>query len=244
MALAARISSAELTDQVLGRFENQALEARLINAPGITYEPGVTNDTNFLTFEVTPGLGGYQRQVIAYYNTDVTLYGDGGVGLTERATTFAHDGGSDPINFTHAVLVWGNGSAASLGAPTATPSSGNDGTYTNIPTTTLTGGGSGLTVDLEISGSGTVFTLTINNLGGNYADGDSLAILDGALAGIGAITAGAGDLVFPIATSYVPPQAGQIFSVAKTSSPVLLTAGNEAVFYWNIKQFGFYNVGA
>ncbi len=243
MALAAKISSAELTDQVPARFENQALEARLINAPGIAYEPGITDDTNFLSFEVTQGFGGYERQVIAYYNTDVTLYGDGGVGLTERATTFAHDGSGNSINFTHAVLVWGEGAAVTLSALTETPTAGNDGTYTNIPVESLTGVGRGLTVDLDISGTGTVFALTIHNMGSGYADGDSLGILEGTLAGLGAVTAGDGNLGFSAETTYNPPQAGQIFSVAKTSSPVVLTAGNEAVFYWNVKQFGFYNVG-
>ena len=243
MALAAKISSAELVDQVLARFENQALEARLINAPGITYEPGTTDDANFLSFEVTQGFGGYERQVIAYYNTDVSLYGDGGVSLTERATTFTHDGGADAIDFTHAVLVWGEGVVVTLGALTETPTAGVDGTYTNIPVATLSGVGRGLTVDLEVSGTGTVFALTINKMGTGYADGDILGILEGTLTGLGAVAAGDGNLGFSAATTYNPPQAGQIFSVAKTSSPVLLTAGNEAVFYWNVKQFGFYNVG-
>lgn len=243
MALAAKISSAELIDQVLARFENQALEARLINAPGIAYEPGITDDTNFLSFEVTQGLGGYERQVIAYYNTDVSLYGDGGVSLTERATTFAHDGTGSPIEFTHAVLVWGEGTVVTLGALTETPTAGVDGTYTNIPVQSLTGTGRGLTVDLEVSGTGAAFALTINKMGSGYADGDSLAILEGTLAGLGAVEAGDGNLGFSAATTYNAPQSGQIFSVAKTSSPVVLTSGNEAVFYWNVKQFGFYNVG-
>ena len=56
----------------------------------------------------------------------------------------------------------------------------------------------------------------------------------------GAVTAGAGDLTVSVASISNPSTAGQLVAVAKTTSPVLLTAGNEAAFYWNLKNYGYY----
>ena len=245
MAIAAKISSAELTAQVTNRFADKYFEARLINAPGVTYEPGVTDDTTFLGFEVTPGTGGYQRQVIGYTSGDVSTYADDGVGLTTKATIFAQDGSGTPIPFSHAALVWSSGNTDTLGAVGTAPTAGVDGTYTNIPIDATDGIGVGLTVDLTISNSGASpsdYALTIVNSGYDYAPGDVLTILDGTLAGLGAITGGDGNLVFSVGTVVTAPNAGSILAVAQTSSFVSLTAGNEAIFYWNLKQFGFYNV--
>jgi hypothetical protein len=65
--------------------------------------------------------------------------------------------------------------------------------------------------------------------------------LNGTLAGLDP-SVGAGDLSFPVSTIYQPTveAAGELFTITEPTSPVALTAGNEAVFYWNIKQFGFY----
>ena len=91
MAIAAKISPAELTSQVTSRFDGAYLEGRLINAPGVAYVPGTTDDASFLTFEVTPGTAGYQRQVIGYEASDVSAYSDDGVaqapGLPSLLTT-------------------------------------------------------------------------------------------------------------------------------------------------------------
>ena len=244
MAIAAKISSAELTAQVTDRFVDKYFEARLINAPGVSYEPGITNDATFLGFEVTPGTGGYQRQVIGYVSGDVSGYADDGVGLTTKATIFAQDGTGTSIPFTHAALVWSSGNSDTLGAVGTAPTAGVDGTYTNIPVDVTDGVGVGLTVDLTISNSGATtgdYALTIVNSGYNYAPGDVLTILDGTLAGLGAITGGDGNLAFSIGTAVTSPNAGSILAVAQTSAAVSLTAGNEAIFYWNLKQFGYYN---
>ena len=241
MAIAARVSSAELTDQLTNRFVGGSLEARLINASGVVYNPGVTNDTNFLSFEVPLGTGGYQRQLISYSALDVTLYGDGGVAMVTKATVFPQDGSETPIPFTHAALVWSTGNVTSAEDPSELPTAGIDGTYTNIPTTNVGGSGVGLTISLVISGGGTVFTPQLSSGGYGYDVGDVILVSDGVLAGLGAISPGDGQMTFAIETVSTPSQAGQIFSVAQTSSPALLNAGNEAVFYWNLKQFGFYN---
>lgn len=244
MAIAAKISSTELTAQVTQRFDGAVLEARLINAPGTAYIPGTTNDSTFLGFEVTPGTGGYGRQVISYTAADVSVYSDDGVALSQRATVFTQDGSATPIEFSHVALVWGTGNVLTLGSVTSSPSAGVDGTYTNIPIDTTSGSGSGLTVDLTIANSGATssdYSLTLTNAGSDYAASDTLTILDGTLAGLGAITGGSGDLVFSVATVTSQSNAGSIVGVAQTSSAVVLGGGNQAAFYWNLKQFGYYS---
>ncbi|HAW77982.1 MAG TPA: hypothetical protein DCW74_19880, partial [Alteromonas australica] len=136
MAIAAKVSSAELTAQVTDRFVGRSFEARLIDASGTSYEPGITNDATFLGFEVPIGTGGYQRQVISYTSSDVSAYTDDGVALTTRATVFAHNGGATTIDFSHAALVWSTGNALTLSAVGTAPSAAVNGTYTNIPVDT------------------------------------------------------------------------------------------------------------
>ena len=100
-----------------------------------------------------------------------------------------------------------------------------------------------MTVDLEVTNAGaatTDYVVSINNPGSGYAASDTLTILNGTLAGLDA-SIGAGDLAFSVSTVYTPTiaSAGDLFTVVKTSSQVSLVDGNEAAFYWNIKQFGF-----
>ena len=82
MAIAAKISPAELTALVTNRYVGKYYEARLINAPGVSYVPGTSNDATFLGNEVTQGTGGYERQVINYVGGDVSAYSDDGVALS------------------------------------------------------------------------------------------------------------------------------------------------------------------
>lgn len=246
MAIAAKISPTELTAQVTNRFDGAFLEARLINAPGVTYVPGTTDEANFLTFEVTPGTSGYQRKVISYTATDVSAYSDDGVALTTRATVFAHDGINSAIDFSHAALVWSQGNVLTLqSAPTGAPSSATNGTYNNIPVDSTSGNGVGLTVDLTVTNSGAAlsdYSLAVNYPGYDYAIPETLTILNGTLQGLGVTGPSTGDLVFSPATVSNQSNAGSLLSVAETSSSVSLSGGNEAAFYWNLKQFGFYTV--
>lgn len=244
MTIAAKISSTELTAQVTGRFEDKYLEARLISASGTSYIPGTTVDATFLGFEVALGTGGYARQVIKYETADILAYSDDGVPLNRKATVFAHDGGGTSTDFSHVALVWSSGNSLTLGANSAAPSAGVNGTYTNIPTSSA-GSGVGLTVDLTIQNAGaapTDYILTINKPGYGYAAAEVITIADGVLAGLGAITGGAGGLGFTVATVSANAEAGNLLTVAETTSPVVLTGGNEAVFYWDLKMFGFYSV--
>jgi hypothetical protein len=242
MAIAAKISPAELTAQVTNRFVGKYYEAWLINAPGTSYIPGTTVDATFLGNEVTAGTGGYVRQVIAYAGGDVSAYSDDGVALSTKTTIFTHDGGSTAISFSHVALVEGNGNVTGIGTNTAYPSAGVNGTYTDLPT--ITGGsGTGLTVDLTITNSGAAaldYSLTIKQAGYGYAASDSVQIQEAALVAAGAVAASAGGITTSADTVYSSSQ--QLLSVAQTPSAVSLSGGNETVFYWNLKQFGYYTV--
>lgn len=245
MAIAAKISSTELRAQMLDRFSSAWLEARLVYAAGVAYEPGITDDANFLTYEVPVGTGGYQRQIIGYTAGDVTVYSDKGVGLATRATTFTHDGSNTAIDFTHVVLVWSGGQVLTLAPGVVTaPSAGVNGTYTNIPLDSTSADGEGMTLDLTISNDGEFnsdFVLTINQPGRGYVANETVTINDGTLAGLGAIVGGAGSLTINVATVVSQSNEGDIMAVAQTTGTASLNSGNQAVFYWNPKLFGFYS---
>ncbi len=236
MAIAASISAREIEEQILGRFADKYVEAVLINSPGTTYLPGVTDEAAFLSNEVVLDLGGYHRQPFGYMTADKTPYEEEGVGLATKATIFEHDGSGDVIEFTHVALVWGNGQALTI-----TPGSGLanliDGTYTNLPTTSA-GSGVGATFNLTIS-SGAVASVTVSNPGSNYTVSDVATIIEADLISAGAITAGGGSL--PITVNSIfdnSANANEIIAVVRTTSAVNLTNGNQAVFYWNTKLYG------
>lgn len=240
MPIAAKVSAAELTNLVTTRYSDQYYEARLIYAPGTSYLPGTTNDTTFLGFEVADGTAGYRRQVIKYVGADVGGYADDGVGLAQKATTFTHDGSGTTLQFTHVALVLGNGNVKTLGAVTAKPTAAVNGTYTNIPVSTV-GSGKNLTVNLTVTSAGAAlgnYALTIVKPGYNFAVSEGLVIPQATLSSLGVITGGAtGDLVFSAAT--VTSGGGRLFSVAQTANTVALTAGNQAAFYWNLKHYNY-----
>ena len=242
MAIAAKISPAELTALVTNRYVGKYYEARLINAPGTSYVPGTTTDVTFLGNEVTQGTGGYERQVINIVGGDVSAYSDDGVALATKATIFTHDGGSTQITFSHVALVEGNGNVSALGTNSAAPSAGVNGTYTALPT--ITGGsGRGCTVNLTIQNSGaasTDYILTIQNAGTGYAAADTIQVQESALVAAGAVSASAGGITTTASTVHTSSE--QLLAVAQTASTVNLTGGNETIFYWNLKQFGYYSV--
>lgn len=236
MSIFAKISSAELDDQVRTRFEDSYFEILLVNSAG-TYTPGTTVDATFLLDEVTAGTGGYERQVIGYTAGDVNAYADDGIGLTTKAAVFAHDSSGNTITFNHVVQVWGSGEVLTLGS-IVEPTNQVDGTYTNIPADAVSATGTGLTVDLVIA-SNAFSSFTINQAGYGYTAADTFQITEATLIALGATTAGSGPVTFSAATVYGPTNAGDVVSVAPTASPVVLSGGNEAVFYYNLKQFGF-----
>ena len=131
-----------------------------------------------------------------------------------------------------------------LSAVGTAPSAAVNGTYTNIPVDTTSGSGVGLTVNLTVTNSGASssdYAVSIVNAGYNYAAADTITFLEGTLAGLGIVSAGAGNLALGVATINAPSNAGDVVSIAQTPSAVVLSGGNEAVFYWNLKQFGFFS---
>lgn len=251
MTIPAKVSATELDAILSNRFLNQYFEARLINLPAYTYDPGTAgSDATLLAGEVTLGTGGYQRTIIKYGASDIGSYADGGIALTQKATTFAHDGGATPITFSHVALVWSSGNVETLGTASSIPASATTTTsaYTNIPIDSTSGSGVGLTVDLEVTNSGATvgdYNLTINKPGYGYAASDTLTITNATLAGLDS-SVGAGDLVFSATAVHSPTgaSAGDLLTAAKTSGAVNLVDGNEVAFYWNLKQFGFYSTAS
>lgn len=243
MTIASKVSATELNALVGNRYVDQYFEARLLNAPGVTYEPGVTGDSIMLGTEVAIGTAGYRRQTFGFVSADLGAYADGGVPLAQKATVFAHDGGETSLDFTHVAICWSSGNVVTLDTPLAVPTMAV-GTYTDIPTST-SGSGTGLLVDLEVS-EGTEepydYTFTVSSPGTGYSADDDIVIDNATL--LIYDSSATGGFIVPVGTVYTPAAEvalpGQLFTIAKTATTVSLNAGNEAVFYWNLKQFGFY----
>lgn len=239
MAIAARTSSTEINAQVVNRFVGKTCEGILIDAAAVDYTPGVTDDVTFLASEVPIGTGGYQRQGISFSQADITAYNDAGVGIATKATVFSHDGGTASIDCSHAALVWTSNSITATTVLEA-PTSGINGTYTNVPVTVTSGTGSGLVVDLTISNNGANagnWVITIKNPGKDYEIGDVFTFSDSYLASIDAIAPGEGNLSYEVDNIAINPDGGSLISVAKTAAPLQVSGGNQAVFYWNIKLY-------
>ena len=237
MAVSANISSTEVRAAVVERYIGHYFEAALVNAPGITYTPGSTNDTTFMAFEVTEGLAGYKREIFNYSASDVLAYSERGVGLSTKSTLFPHDGGSDAINFTHVALCWGGSNVIAMGATTQEPAEGTDGVYTNLPTQT-SGSGSGLLLDLTVSNN--VFVFTISKPGRGYQVNDVVTVLGADMLQVGAIAAEyeQSNATLPVDNVSVEPNQGNVLAVVQTSSAVSLISGTQAAFYWNNKLYG------
>jgi len=246
MTIAAKISSIEIDDLLRDRYVGAYFEGRLINSPGADYVPGGgVSDAAWLANEVTLGLGGYKRAVVGYTEADVGNYADGGVGLRTKATIFEHDGSDDDIQFTHVALVWsaGNpfGDLVVTSSPVSMPSTSEP--YTNVSTTT-DGAGVGMTVNISVINDGASpadYSVTVNAPGYGYAEGDTITVANAVLDGLDPAV-GAGDLVATVGA--IPGMASpteSIFAIAKTAQAVTLAGGNQSVFYWDFKQFGFYS---
>ena len=238
MTIQSKISATELNAQLEARFVNQYFEVALLNASGVTFDPGVTNEQTFIsTYEIPQGSGGYRRQVLSYEVADLGAYADQSVSMATKTAVFTHDGTSTVISFTHAVLMRGDGNVLTFDSANTEPTVGNDGTYSNIPTTT-TGSGIGLTVDITVTDSATtpVFTVTPSRAGYGYSVSDLITISESALVTAGVTNVGGGNLVLPALTV---TSGGQLVSVSPTNSAVALGNGNEAVLYFNVKQFGY-----
>lgn len=235
MTLASKISSAEINKQLTDQYVDKYFEVALVNSPGAEYTPAVTNDTTFMASEVALGTAGYARKVITYVSGDKAAYADKGMALARKAVIFEHNLSATTLAFSHIVILRGNGNILSFSTPTTTPTGAVNGTYNNLPTSTLDGG-VGARVNLTISGS--TFTVTPAYAGYAYSTADLLTIQEADLVAAGAISTGGGVLVVPVNQVTT---GGSIYSVSKPNSTVNLTDGNQAVIYIDIKHYGFYN---
>ena len=245
MAIASLISAGELATTVQERFVGKVFEVALVNSGGAAYSPETTVDADFMAQEVTVGTGGYKRQTIRYDFVDLAPYSDSGIGLATKAAVFPHDGSANTINFSHVVLLRGDGNVTSISAPVSTPTNSGgdtmvDGVYLGLPTST-NGTGSGCTLDITISNVGangsSDYEVVVNDPGMDYEIGDSIEITPATLVAAGACNVDLGSLTFTSVT--IQETGNPIVSASPTASPVVLGNGNEAVFYFNTKLFGF-----
>ena len=242
MTLAAKISATELTRQVNTAFVEKYFEAALIYAPGVTYNPGLSDDAVFLAGELPVNTGGYLRSTIYYAQTDLRVYADDGVAMAPKAATFSHNGNnSEPLRFTHVAFLRGNGNIIELSTVVSEPSSGTvDGVYEDVPITSA-GVGYGATCTLTISGS--VHSVSIDEPGYGYTQGQNIVITGQTLQLIGA-NDGSDPSSVNFTANQVSSGGGSIVSVAAPTNDVLLSNGNQAIFYFNLKQFGYYNTSS
>lgn len=240
MTIAAKISSAELDRQVRAGYADQFFEVSLLNAPGVVYEPATSDDAIFAATELAPGFGGYYRQVLYFSDSDVLAYADDGITLSTKAAIFTHNGNnSEALSFTHVVLQRGSGNVLALGAVQSNPTTGTvDGVYEDVPISSASGFGA--TCQLTVSGS--VHTVALIESGYGYTSGQAVSITGQTLQLIGANTTASDPVNFSIFEATTGD--GNFVSVARPDSPVLLQGGNQAVFYYNLKQFGFHNVSS
>ena len=238
--VAAKISSNEVLAQIQNRYIDNYFEIALINSPSTVYTPGTTDDASFMQSELTYGTGGYARQIIGYTNTDIGGYADQGIGLARKAAIFTHNGSTSNLTFSHVVMLRGDGNILSIGSPSSAPSSGTTGTYTNIPATGSISG-KNLLVNVIIFNNGATaadWTVSFVNRGYSFAVGETIRISNSSLVTPGATSTGTGDLTFPVTA--VSVDGGQVVGVTKTDSIVTLGAGNQAVFYFDLKQYGYF----
>lgn len=247
MAISSSISASELARILQAQYVGQTFEVALVNSGSASYNPETTIDSEFLQFEVSEGVGGYQRQVISFEQTDVAPYSDKGLGLATKVAKFTHDGSAQTINFSHVVLVRGQGNIWGLAEdPSGLPTIVEDnnevmtaGFYRALPTLS-TGTGRGATLDIEVFGFGDEpddYVITLNNRGRGYEAGDSIEVTGATLVAAGAAPIDLGSIT--ILVTEVQEDGGTIVSASATATPVILGNGNEAVFYFNNKIFGF-----
>lgn len=238
MSIQAKVSATELVAQVNAQYVGSYFEVALLNSPGTVYSPGVTNETTLINnSELAPGTGGYERQVFRYTSADVGGYSDEGVPLSTKSAIFTHDGTANAITFTHAVLLRGTGNVLTFKAANQVPAAGNVGTYEGVVTST-TGNGVGLTVDVTVTEDAGLYTFafTPRRFGYGYQEDDLVTISAAAQQAAGVAGSGTIDIILPVGDVTA---GGTVVSVAPTNQSVTLSSGNEAVFYFNLKQFGF-----
>ena len=87
--------------------------------------------------------------------------------------------------------------------------------------------------------SNDIFVYTIAKPGSGYAPGDAVTILADDLISAGAVDAAEDtNVVLNVSTLSTGLNGGQVIAVVQPTTAVVLTQGNEASFYWNLKLYG------
>lgn len=244
MTIAAKITPNELGDQVATRFAGQYFVAKLLNASGLTYTPGLQDPLQYVIDYELPVSNGYQPQIFGYIADDVLDYADDGVGLRQKQVIFQHDGGTNGYTFDNVSVQWAGGVVLAVEKDAAvTPGTLVDAEYENVPVSSNTGDGVGLSVNFTVF-NGSVVAMTVNSRGYDYLDTDDLVISSATLSSIGAHDGSNGEQGVTITDIYVNANSGSVVLIAPTSGGVTLTSGNESAVYFSYKNFGFYNTAS
>lgn len=221
MAITATVSSKELLSIIKSRHRTfgQWFSAALVNTSN-SYVPGSTITYEWLANEIPLGTAGYQRTRFQYLNDDIGIFADDGIPLARKAVTFNHDNSSVAYDFTHVVLLrsirlWGSIFGATVTVETEFPLTGSPSPELNE-----------LGIGMAITGAGLPqgLGITADQTGGG---------------GPGAYTINQN--ISPL-IDYREMFADEIIAVAPLSSTATMADNSEAVFYWDLKYFNYYQV--
>lgn len=241
MTVAAKITPTELGDQVRDRFIDNYFVCKLLNSNGLAYTPGQQDSLQFVIDYEIPRQSGYDPQIIGYAPGEVTNYADGGVGLAQKQAIFQHDNSPSSYSFDHVSLQWAGGVVDIIEVdPARGPGPLVDADYSNVPVSTATGDGRGLTVNFTVF-NGAIVSISPNTRGYDYNASDVLEITSSTLASIGAHDGTGGAQGLLISGLYLNDKSGQVVLIAPTAQTVTLAGGNESAVYFNYKNFGYYN---
>lgn len=217
MTVTALVSSKEIRNTIANRYTatGHYFRVALVNT-NTTYVRGVTSDIDFMANEIEDGLAGYTSPYFQYTNSDIGIYADEGIPLARKAATFTHDGSATSYDFTHVVLLRKNNITGSASGTALTVDS-----FDREPELTDELNGWVLTGTGIDAGTGiTAYTGT----GG--ASGPWFYTLNQSVT----------------ATGTQSMVLSQIIAVAELASTATLSDSNEAVFYFDLKHFTYYQV--
>lgn len=217
MTVTALVSTKEIRNTLINRYTSTGhyFRVALVNTLG-SYVRGVTSDATFMSDEIEEGLGGYTSPYFQYTSSDIGIYADEGIPLSRKAATFTHDGSASAYDFTHVVLLRKNVISGSASGTALTVYS-----YDREPEDTEELNGWVLTgTGVDIGTAITAYTGT-SGTGGPWFYTLNQSITN----------TGVQNMVL-----------SQIIAVAPLASTATLSDGNEAVFYFDLKHFTYYQV--
>jgi hypothetical protein len=241
MTIAAKITPTELGDQVRQRYIGKFFIVKLLSTNGLAYTPGLQDPLQFVIDYEIPRQAGYLPQIFGYETGEVSDYADQGVGLAQKQVIFQHDNGQTGYTFDQVSVQWADGVGQAVALdPARTPGTLEDGTYENLPLSTVTGDGAAGSVGIEVF-NGAAVSISLTSRGFGYSAADEVEVSASTLASVGAHDGSGGGLGVIIDSVYTSTNAGSVVLIAPTATPVTLASGNESAVYFNYKNFGYYN---